>query len=45
MRNDLQKHEFPVGYTVVKLAFVSGVLLSCIYGTLLAFASAFRVLG
>ncbi len=37
---------FPViGNTVIKLALVSTVLLSCIYGALLAFASAFKVLG
>jgi hypothetical protein len=34
-----------VGSTVMKLALVSGALLSCMYGVLWIFASAFKVLG
>jgi hypothetical protein len=46
MKNDLQLDKtFPVGNTVIKLAFVSGVLLFCMYGILMAFAGAFKVLG
>jgi hypothetical protein len=46
MKTELQlQNEFSVGSTVIKLALVSGVLLSCMYGILMAFASAFKVLG
>jgi hypothetical protein len=46
MRQKIQTdNEFSVGNTVIKLAFVSGALLSCIYGVLMVFASAFKVLG
>ena len=43
--NRLSSNEFSVGNTVIKLAFVSGALLSCMYGVLMVFASAFKVLG
>lgn len=46
MKNKLpSQNEFSVASTVMKLAFVSGALLSCMYGVLLVFASAFKVLG
>jgi len=46
MKNNVQlNNEFSVGNTVMKLAFVSGALLSCMYGVLTVFASAFKVLG
>jgi hypothetical protein len=46
MKNNLQlENEFSVSITVIKLAFVSGALLSCMYGVLMVFASAFKVLG
>jgi hypothetical protein len=46
MRNNLQStNDFSVGNTVIKLALVSGALLSCMYGVLMVFASAFKVLG
>jgi hypothetical protein len=46
MRQKIQlDNEFSVGNTIIKLAFVSGALLSCIYGVLMVFASAFKVLG
>lgn len=41
----LANNEFSVGSTVIKLAVVGGALLSCMYGVLLVFASAFKVLG
>lgn len=45
MKNKVQsENEFSVGNTVMKLAFVSGALLSCMYGVLMVFASAFKVL-
>ena len=43
--NHLSSKEFSVGNTIIKLAFVSGALLSCMYGVLMVFASAFKVLG
>lgn len=46
MKRDLQvSNDFSVGNTIMKLAFVSGALLSCMYGVLWIFASAFKVLG
>ncbi len=46
MKNNVHvKNDFSVGSTVIKLAFVSGALLSCMYGVLMVFASAFKVLG
>lgn len=46
MRNNLRTQtDFSVGNTVMKLALVSGALLSCMYGVLMVFASAFKVLG
>jgi hypothetical protein len=46
MKNNVHvNNEFPVISTVMKLAFVSGALLSCMYGVLMVFASAFKVLG
>ena len=45
MNNNLQAKEFSVKTTVMKLALVSGALLSCMYGVLWIFASAFKVLG
>jgi hypothetical protein len=46
MKHNIQiENDFSVGNTVIKLAFVSGALLSCIYGVLMVFASAFKVLG
>lgn len=46
MKNNLHSNtEFSVGSTIFKLAFVSGALLSCMYGVLMVFASAFKVLG
>ena len=43
--NQLSNKDFSVGNTIIKLAFVSGALLSCMYGVLMVFASAFKVLG
>jgi hypothetical protein len=43
--NQLSSKDFSVGNTIIKLAFVSGALLSCMYGVLMVFASAFKVLG
>ncbi len=37
--------DFSVSNTIIKLAFVSGILVSCMYGILLVFASAFKILG
>ena len=46
MKHNIQiENDFSVGNTVIKLAFVSGALVSCIYGVLMVFASAFKVLG
>jgi len=45
MKTDLHNNQFSVGSTVLKLAFISGALLSCTYGVLMVFASAFKVLG
>jgi len=46
MKNNVQiRNDFSVSNTVIKLAFVSGALLSCMYGVLMVFASAFKVLG
>ena len=46
MKNNVQVNEhFSVASTIMKLAFVSGALLSCMYGVLMVFASAFKVLG
>ena len=46
MRNNEQLNkDFSVANTIMKLAFVSGALLSCMYGVLMVFASAFKVLG
>lgn len=45
MNNNLQVKDFSVKTTVMKLALVSGALLSCMYGVLWIFASAFKVLG
>ncbi len=46
MKTELQlQNDFSVGSTVMKLALIGGVLLSCMYGLLMAFASAFKVLG
>lgn len=39
------ENHFPVGKIVMKLALVSGALLSCMYGVLLIFATAFKFLG
>lgn len=44
-RNLHVQNDFSVGNTVMKLALVSGALLSCMYGVLWVFASAFKVLG
>jgi hypothetical protein len=45
MNNNLHVNEFSVQSTIMKLALVSGALLSCMYGVLWIFASAFKVLG
>jgi hypothetical protein len=46
MKNNLLlSKDFSVANTIIKLAFVSGALLSCMYGVLMVFASAFKVLG
>jgi len=45
MKTKQLHNEISVGNTVMKLALVSGVLLCCMYGILMAFASAFKVLG
>jgi hypothetical protein len=46
MKNNVRtSNDFSVANTVIKLAFVSGALLSCMYGVLMVFASAFKVLG
>ncbi len=46
MKNEIHLHKgIPTYSTVMKLALVSGVLLSCVFGILLAFAGAFKILG
>lgn len=46
MKNEFHLHKGVTIYsTVMKLALVSGILLSCMFGILLAFAGAFKVLG
>ena len=46
MKNTVHvNNEVSVGNTVMKLVFVSAALLSCMYGVLMVFASAFKVLG
>ena len=45
MKNDLQIQAAPVGNTVVKLALLGGVLLSCMYGVLMLFSTALKVFG
>jgi hypothetical protein len=45
MKNELLSDTgFSIGNTVIKLAFVGGILLFCMYGILLAFAGAIKVL-
>ncbi len=49
MKNEVHLHNLhkgvPTYSTVMKLALVSGVLLTCMFGILFVFASAFKVLG
>lgn len=46
MKNEVHLHKgVPTYSTVMKLALVSGVLLSCVFGILFMFAGAFKVLG
>ena len=45
MKNYSHKNEFSVGSTIIKLAFVSGLLVSSVYGVLTAFASALKIFG
>jgi len=44
MKNDLQLQAVPVGNTVIKLAFVGGVLLSCMYGVLVLLSTALKAI-
>ncbi|MEP7258940.1 MAG: hypothetical protein ABI687_11130 [Flavitalea sp.] len=43
MKNDPQYQVAPIGNTVMKLAFVGGALLTCMYGALMLFSTALRI--